>query len=193
MQYVMLVAILVGPIMAVLATRWLDRRHELQTRKTEIFKTLMRTRRTPTNHEHVGALNLIEIEFANHTNVITAWKALFEHFATEHTRRQNEIINPSGESEVNQDHESRFNNRLFDERQILLAKLLHAIAKVLNFKIEQLEIFRGGYLPQGWVDTELEAMQMRKFAFRLASGQSQLPVAVLDYTNLSSAEGKPTE
>ena len=46
---------------------------------------------------------------------------------------------------------SRFDERLYKERQRLLTKLLHAIAKEMKFDIEQLEIFKGGYIPQGWM------------------------------------------
>jgi hypothetical protein len=37
--------------------------------------------------EHVGALNLIEIEFASDLEVQSAWKKLFEHLADEHPRQ----------------------------------------------------------------------------------------------------------
>jgi len=62
-EWINLAAILLGPILAVLVTRFIDSRRETQSRRMEIFKTLMRTRRTPTYADHVGALNLIEVEY----------------------------------------------------------------------------------------------------------------------------------
>ena len=50
----------------------------------EIFRMLMRTRRTRLYPEHVGALNLVEIEFAHDRPVIDAWRELFKHLGSEH-------------------------------------------------------------------------------------------------------------
>ena len=42
----------------------------------DIFRTLMRTRLMQLDHEHVGALNLVEVEFANNTNVVKSVEEL---------------------------------------------------------------------------------------------------------------------
>ena len=44
----------------------------------DLFRTLMRTRRVPMSADHVGALNLIEIEFASEPDVLAAWKLLYQ-------------------------------------------------------------------------------------------------------------------
>ena len=79
--------------------------------------------------------------------------------------------------------DTAFYGRLSDERQRLLAKLLHAIARVLNFKAEQLEIFEGGYTPQGWFDVELENMAVRRLFAEISAGR-RVPIGVLDYTRV---------
>ena len=89
-EWISLAAILVGPILAVLATRFLDNRRSARDQRLAVFKTLMRTRRTPTVPDHVGALNLVEIEFANDGPVLSAWRALFSHLGTEHTPKSAE-------------------------------------------------------------------------------------------------------
>lgn len=81
----------------------------------------------------------------------------------------------------------RFEERLATERQKLLAKLLHAIAKRLRFNAEQLDIFEGGYTPQGWEDVETEQSLLRRFTLELLSGRRAVPVAVTDYTKASDA------
>lgn len=180
MEIISLFAIFLGPIFAVLATRWLDEKRERRERKMTIFRTLMRTRRTPTSQEHVGGLNLIEIEFAAHPKVISAWKNLFEHFGNQHSRYSEESVAPDDSFDQTRQKNIKFEERLRAERQRLLAKLLHAMAKELNFTIEQLEIFEGGYLPQGWVDTESDGAVIRKFAANLAVGNALLPVGVVN-------------
>jgi hypothetical protein len=91
------------------------------------------------------------------------------------------------------ERDRRHYGRLSEERQRLLAKLLHAVAKALDFKIEQLEIFEGGCIPQGWADIEVEQNVIRRFAARLAVGQSVLPTAVLDYTQRCAGQYRSSE
>lgn len=179
-------AIFLGPIFAVIMTRWLDRRREKSNRRMEVFKTLMRTRRNTIYPEHVGALNLIEVEFAKDKKVIEKWRDLMQHFGAEHLRKGNEQSAEDDSLESKNQKDKTFYDRLAQERQSLLAKLLHAIANELNFKIEQLEIFEGGYTPQGWADIELEQSAARKFVVDLYLGRRSLPIGVWDYTQASS-------
>jgi len=178
-----LIALVGGPVAAVLLTRYTDQSRERSSRRMDVFRTLMRTRRAPTTAEHVGALNLIEIEFASDQQVLSAWKNLFGHFAQEHPRRPDEL--------VLRDRDRRrcdeaFYGRLADERARLLSKLLHAMAKALNFKIEQLEIFEGGYIPQGWEDELVEQRLVRKFLLDLYQGKVALPVMAFEAPRLSN-------
>jgi hypothetical protein len=74
-----IVAVLAGPILAVWVTRRIDESRLKQTRRMEVFRTLMRTRRMRLNPDHVGALNLVEIEFHGEVPVIEAWKSYWDH------------------------------------------------------------------------------------------------------------------
>ena len=75
-----IIAILAGPVLAVLVTRFTDRHREIRGRQWDIFRNLMRYRRTPLNPEFVGALNLVEVEFASNPKVIQTWKRLLAQF-----------------------------------------------------------------------------------------------------------------
>jgi hypothetical protein len=183
MEVLTLIAIFAGPISAILVSRHLDARKEQRDRQMDIFRTLMRTRRTPVWADHVGALNLVEIEFKDDSKVIAAWKALFEHFAARHVRAPNEQIAEAMTPEEAGQRNQRFDERLGTERQKLLAKLLHAIAKRMRFNAEQLDIFEGGYTPQGWEDVETEQRLIRQFALEFLAGRRSVPVAVMDYSN----------
>jgi hypothetical protein len=123
-----IVALVAGPVMSVFITRYLDDTRAYKSRRMDVFRTLMRTRRTVLSPEHIGALNLVEIEFAKDPSVLTAHKALFTHFGTAHGRRENEKIEGlSDKSEIDRRSEL-FGTRLSQERQSALAKLLHAMA-----------------------------------------------------------------
>jgi hypothetical protein len=193
-EWLTLMAIVLGPLFGIWLARHMQDRASYRERRMDIFRTLMRTRRTPVWPDHVGALNLVEIEFAGERNVIDAWRELFKHLGTPHARRFDEAASDAMTPEETGERDRRHYVRLGEERQRLLARLLHAMAKALDFKIEQLEIFEGGYTPQGWADIEVDQNAIRRFAAQLAAGQRLLPIAVWDYTNIAqamNAEPKP--
>ena len=180
MQWITFLAILTGPVLAILVSRYLDQRRENWERRMNVFRTLMRTRRTPISDDHVGALNLVEIEFANDRDVIKALKELFTHLGSSTARRPAELVEDSMDAEAAYSRNIMYENRIHSERQSLLAKLLHSIAKNLGFKIEQLEIFEGGYSPQARHDLENEQRFLRKYLIGMAQGDQVLPVSIID-------------
>ncbi|MCC1482147.1 DUF6680 family protein, partial [Roseibaca sp. Y0-43] len=187
-ELITVAAIVIGPVLAILVSRCVDSTHETRARRMDIFRTLMRTRRTPVVPEHVGALNLIEIEFAKKEKVIGSWTKLMQHLGEVHPRQPEEAIDPHlAPEEVNRRNEN-YNLRLFRERQKLLAKLLHSIARELGHNAEQLEIFEGGYTPQGWHDIELEQRMIRQYVLDLYQGNRVVPVGVIDYRRFEKAD-----
>lgn len=155
-----IIAVLVGPILAVLITRIIDDQRASKARRMEIFRTLMRTRKTPIHFEHVGALNLVEIEFANEKSVVQAWK---------------NYLNNLGErvsDTATQDQQEVF----YKKRDALLTKLIHEIAKSLKFHVEQLDILEGNYLPQGWNDDDWEQKLVRRGLIEVLHGRRALSV-----------------
>ncbi len=73
-----IVAVIVGPIVAVAITLWWQQRKEKRDAKLRLFLGLMAHRKsTPPPHEWVAALNLIDVVFADHPKVIALWHELF--------------------------------------------------------------------------------------------------------------------
>jgi hypothetical protein len=148
-------AAIIGPAVAVWITRMSDDRKEVRARRMDIFRTLMRTRKMPIHFDHVGALNLIEIEFVNDTNVITAWKNYLKNLG--------ERLPPDS----SKDAEVAFTNA----RENLLTKLIHKISIVLKFKVEQLDILEDNYIPQSWNDDDWEQKLVRKAMIDVLGGR----------------------
>lgn len=188
MEILTLIAILIGPVVAIIVARYLESGRDTKARRMDIFRTLMRTRRTPIFPEHVGALNLIEIEFAKDEKVMIAWKKLFEHLGSPHPKLDKEIPKENADQETINNCDRIFSERIVVERQKLLAQLLHAIAKKLGFKAEQLELFDGGYTPQGWHNVEQEQQDIRSFTLDLASGRRFVPVGVFDLRSMPATD-----
>ena len=75
------VAIILGPIFAVQAEKFLQRRRDDKSRRLNIFKTLMATRGSSLSFAHVEALNRIDLEFSDdkkYQKIIDAWKEYFD-------------------------------------------------------------------------------------------------------------------
>jgi hypothetical protein len=53
-----IVALIAGPIMAVLITRHLDDQRMYKARHMDVFRTLMRTRRAVLSSDHIGAAHV---------------------------------------------------------------------------------------------------------------------------------------
>ena len=62
-DWMQVLAMLVSPLLAVQATRWIDRARESRARRVNIFRVLMATRAAGLPPAHVEALNLIAVEF----------------------------------------------------------------------------------------------------------------------------------
>lgn len=178
-----LIAIFGGPVVAVILTRWIDERRASRHRRMDVFRTLMRTRRSPIHPDHVGALNLVEIEFFGNDKVIRPLKDLMQHFANHQNRKPDEETKPDMDPAEVSRRDQKFDHRLGEERSELRTILLHAIAKHLGFNIEQLEIFRGGYTPQGWDNVEFEQSLIRQYFVDLYLGRKTIPIEVISRQN----------
>jgi hypothetical protein len=153
-------ATFLGPIFSVIAARYIESRKEAKNRRLWIFRTLMATRRAQLTTEHVTALNLIEIDFAGDEEVLRCWQSYFENLA----------VDPKSEGL----------QRALNERPQLLAKLLHAIAKSLRYKVEQLDIMAGGYYPQRFYDNLQRQKEIQDLIAEQMSGKRPLLVKLVE-------------
>lgn len=149
-----LAAILLGPILAVFITRFVDSYRAAKERRLEIFRTLMRTRLTPVHPDHVGALNLVELEFIGYKAVIEAWRTYLQSLAVP----------------------SNIDGNIQEKRSRQLTVLLSKMADSLGIKVSQMEILNGNYLPQGWIDDDQQQRVMRMLLTSVLSGRTALHV-----------------
>lgn len=149
------VATLTGPVLAVLVTRHVDERRQRRSRQLEIFRSLMGSRRTPLSPDRVKALNMVEIEFYGITEVQKCYQDVMRH--------------------INHPHPlpAEWHTRL----PSLTTKLLSEMAKVLGYKLQQLDVLEGGYYPQGFVDLETEQQEVRRTLIEVLSGRRPLVVS----------------
>ncbi|MCB8822667.1 DUF6680 family protein [Microvirga rosea] len=156
--WAILIATFIGPIAAVLVTRFIDQKREETQRRLTIFRTLMATRAAGLSPERIAALNMIQIDFAGHVNVLAAWHGLLSHYGSPVPSNDND--------------EASF----FRERNRLSTVLLHEMAKKLSIKIEQLDILDRVYYPVGLANLETEQQIIRALFVDIAAGRRALPI-----------------
>ncbi len=137
-------ATLLGPIIAVQLTRWLDDRKEKRGRKLRIFKTLMSTRAYTVAPAHVEALNLIDLEFSadrpKEKPVIAAWRAYLDLLGAKGMPAEQWAL----------------------RRVDLLVELLFHMGNALGYDFDKTQVIKNGtYAPvaHGRVEEELETIR----------------------------------
>lgn len=158
-DWLMIAAVLIGPIVAVQLTRHLDDRNEVRNRKLGIFKNLMGTRSYITSWTHVEALNRIDLEFSNkilkEKDVLDAWKAYLD------------LLNNANSMPLEQWTTKRID---------LFVELLHKMALVLEYDFDKTHIKNSSYAPKAHGDLESQQNLIRQMAIELLNGKRPLPV-----------------
>jgi hypothetical protein len=157
LDIITLLAILVGPILAVLVTRYQDRKKELQARRVDIFRTLMKTRQLRLSPDHVAALNLIELEFYGRTKVIEPYRAYMQHLSSP-------LPTPTEQ------------DRYFEARHDLFVDLIGALGKELGYAFDKHDLARFSYAPTGWERDETRQRQNAALLTDILEGKRALPV-----------------
>ena len=157
-----IVAILLGPILALWIQRISERKRNRRNRKLFIFKELMATRATRTNPRHVDALNAIEVEFSegsrSDTKVLTAWRLYLDHLGTT----------------VGDDQLLRWTEKSDD----LLTDLLYEMSQALQYDFDKLALKKNIYSPKAHGDLEMDQYLLRKYVVEMMAGKRPIWIGV---------------
>ncbi len=169
--WAVVIATLVGPVVAVvitLAYQAADRKYQ---RKSAVFTTMMKMRRRQLSAEYVGALNMVPVEFHDSIHVTQKYRELIE------------IYSDSGWKANNPDVIARLNERVDTKA----AELMSEMAKDLKIKITDIQIMKGAYAPQGWDDEEVFDRSMKIAFAEILAGRRRLQIDVFSSGNDQSA------
>ncbi|SIQ06548.1 hypothetical protein SAMN05880582_101593 [Rhizobium sp. RU20A] len=161
MDLINLIAIVVGPILAVGVDRFRQSRSDDYNRRIGIFRSLMRTRRLRLDPEHVGAINLIDLEFYGRPKVLTAFSSYMDHLSS-----------PVPTTEQGSE-------RFLDQRDDLLIKLLAEMGDDLGLKFDKHDLKKLSYGPIGWETEQGTQKQNMVYFNELLSGKRALPVTYM--------------
>ena len=164
-DWVMILGVLLAPLLAVQAQKYLESIREKRERKLRIFKQLMATRAATVSPEHVQALNMIDLEFheEKYKKVTGSWKIYLDHLG-----------NYPKDDEKHQPVWA-------DKRVDLLAKLLLEMGKSLGYEFDEVHIKKGIYAPEGHAQIENENFLIRRGIIRLLYGDSNLQMDVKSF------------
>ena len=167
-----LVAIVLGPIIAIQLEKFLEKQREIKGRKLAIFKTLMATRGSKLSTAHVEALNRIDLEFSNnrkYKKVIDSWKEYFDNLCqrADSTEQLTSWVNKNEE---------------------LLTNMLYEMGKTLDYNFDKVLIKRNAYLPVGHERAEQEEQTLREGLIKIIKGEETLPISVYQEVNEEALE-----
>jgi hypothetical protein len=173
-DWLVILATIAGPILAVQAQKWVERLRERHNRKLRVFERLMATRAARLSAEHVQALNMIDLVFygsyffgihrrsKTEQVVIDAWREYLDQLSTR-------AADAAAVSVWNARNDELFINLLF------------AIAKDVHYKFDRVQLKKGAYSPQAHGDLELEQNMIRKLVLKLLSGENALKMDVASF------------
>lgn len=173
-----MVAIVVGPIVAVRLTLRSEEAREKVRRKYQTFHALMRTRRVVLSPDHVTALNVIQTEFHDDARVIAAHKKYIDLL-------DRPPLPPNTAQE--------FIKKEMDDRSDAFNDMMFEIGRHLGFSFDRRELAKYSYAPQGWVDIESSQNALRNLTLELLQGKRPLPVAPFQPSPMASKFPPPPE
>lgn len=162
-----ILAIVTGPVLALLITKHLDWKRSIHEQKMHLFMILMKSRATPTSQDNIMALNLVQIVFRKNEKVVLAWSGLLDHLQDNYNY---EDLDEAEINAVDKENEKKRSN--------LSVTLLKEIAADLSFKIGTHNHFDFGYYPMVWVRKERQEFIARTFIHDLSIGKTTLPITV---------------
>jgi hypothetical protein len=81
-QWIMVAAMLLGPVLAIQIQKFLEARRELRRTRMNLFHTLMQMRGNRLDPAHVQALNSIDLLFHKDKKVMDAWRIYHDHLTS---------------------------------------------------------------------------------------------------------------
>ena len=170
MEVLTIIAIISGPILAIQIQKYIEDYKEKKSRKLKIFKTLMATRASRINFQHVEALNMIDLEFSENKKqekeILIAWKIYLDH------------LNSFPSNELT-DYEIKRNNWL-ENGDNLFTRLLHSLSRYFGYEFDEVHLKKGIYSPQGHSELELDQITVRKGLVNLFEQKFALPIVIVE-------------
>lgn len=168
-DYLIVLATVIGPILAVQVQKRIEIWGEKRNRKLRIFYNLMATRGGRVSERHVEALNSIQLEYA--ASPKGKGKKVRDSWAEYHSH----LNEPTGEGD-----DLKAWIRTGDE---LFTNLLHEMSQYLGYDYNRVDIQKGGYTPIAHGNREILQKSIVIGLERVLSGKEPLKVQTIDVSS----------
>jgi hypothetical protein len=164
-DWLMMLAVVLGPILAVQIQKFIERKSESKNNKLKVFQNLMTTRASTLAYQHVSALNMVGLEFneKKYSKVVNAWKTYLDHLGS----YPNDDVN--------------MQKVWSEKRDDQLSDLLYEMGISLNFDFDKVHIKKAGYSPQAYVDQEMQNNFIRRELAEILLGNKSIPMSVVEF------------
>lgn len=172
---IMTAAVILGPILAVQAQKFIERTQEKKNRRMSLFKTLMSTRAERLNRDHVQALNMIDIEF--YGRLLPFLKTRYQ------TRKEQAVTHAwkSYNSHLNQKDEYESLDQWIKKGDELFTNMLYAITQSLNYDYDKVQLQRDCYRPIAHGNIENTQLAILDGLDQLVNKGRPLPMYVVNF------------
>lgn len=177
-EWLMVLAILLAPLVAVQVQKYIELIVEKYRRKGNIFYALMASRGRSLDPEHVKALNRIDIDFygwkifgfryqsSSDKEVQNAWKIYLNHLSI-----------PIDLYKVSVEEGKAWT----EKSQNLFTELLYKIVKSLRYKFDKEYIQQSSYMPRIYGEIEQDNLAIRRAEIEVLSGRKPLSMNVVGF------------
>jgi hypothetical protein len=172
-DWLMLIAVVFGPVLAVITQILHQRWNEKRQQKFWVFSTLMSLRASALAPDYVRALNYIDVVFFENEKIRTKWRDLLAALDRKAQDGDEATINEIGEA-----------------RRDTTAELLAEMAKELGYDFDHTAIKNRSYTPQFHADLEEQQKHLRQFAIAFLNGESTVKVALDESGAIGNAAGR---
>ena len=168
-EWLTLVAIIVGPILAVAVTVWSSDRDKLRDQRLQVLRMLIATHHLPSDPSYQVAINLIPVEFRGCEDVLKAHR---------------EFI-----GSVNRKLDGVNDERIQSDWAVKSVRLVHEVAKALKYELRETDLQTTPYSSIGWGEREQVLLDSQK-AMRDIANNLMLQSRLLAGATLTPEENK---
>jgi len=165
-------ATLLGPILAVQAQKWLERRRAVSDRRLMIFRALMATRAARLAPNHVEALNAVPVEFYGSNGklkqIVDNWRSYLDLL----------------------DNKELSAELLGVKRHEAFITMLFSMSTYLGYTFSRSQLEKDVYYPEGHKVIEDDQEVIRRGFAKLLQGQLAIPMAVKEFPTDDNAIDK---
>jgi hypothetical protein len=159
-EWITIIAIIVGPIAAVLAQLWIQHHNKIRDQKLWVYGLLTSNRAAWASADFVRAMNFVDVVFYKNEDVRKKRAKLMAHIKKSTT--PDGVLLPID----------------WDAAKDIFAEMLGLMGKELKFEFEHTEIKDSAYYPVAHEKMDRLAIELREKSMEVLEGRRGLPVIV---------------